>query len=280
MLTDRPYPMENTAAEAPSPSQDAPPPVLRVMSYNVQVGISSSRPHHYLLHSWKHVLPHTERLHNIEQLARRLHDYDIVGLQEVDAGSLRSNFINLTEYMAHVAGFPYWHHQVNRNLGHVARHSNGLLSRLRPAEIHDLKLPGMIPGRRAILACYGGGDEPLAVFILHLALGRRARASQLDYLADMVNEFPHAIVMGDFNCAADSPEMSRLFARTHLHEPLEEVHTFPSWRPQRHIDHILVSSGLTVDELGVPALPAYSDHLPIAMDIRLPQGLQRSVRHS
>jgi len=57
------------------------------------------------------------------------------------------------------------------------------------------------------------------------------------------------------------------------------VHTFPSWRPQRHIDHILVSSGLTVDELGVPALPAYSDHLPIAMDIRLPQGLQRSVRH-
>ncbi len=250
--------------------------LLRLMSYNVQVGISSSRPHHYLLHSWKHLLPHTQRFANIDQLCHELHRYDIVGLQEVDAGSLRSNFINLTEYMAHLAGFSHWYHQVNRNLGHLARHSNGLLSQYRPAEIRDIKLPGMIPGRRAIMARFGSEANPLVVFVLHLALGKRARMNQLAYLAELINEYPHAIVMGDLNTAADSREMLELFRRTRLHEPLEEVHTFPSWRPRKHIDHILVTTDLEVEEIHVPALEAYSDHLPIAMSIRLPAGLTLS----
>ena len=255
-----------------APKKD--PRTLRVMSYNVQVGISSSRPHHYLLHSWKHLVPHNQRLHNIEKLAYKLHDFDIVGLQEVDAGSLRSNFINLTEYMAHVAGFTHWYHQVNRNLGHIAQHSNGLLSRHKPTEIVDLKLPGFIPGRRAIMARYGSDAEPLIVFIVHLALSRRARTSQLDYVADLVNQYPHAIIMGDFNCPPESKEMIHLFNRTKLHEPLEDVMTFPSWRPQHNIDHILVTPSLVVTETHIPHLHAYSDHLPIAMDITLPEGVE------
>lgn len=259
---------------------DNPARRLRVMSYNVQVGISTSRAHHYVLHSWKHFVPHTQRLYNIERLAHQLHSFDIIGLQEVDAGSLRSNFINLTEYMAHVAAFPHWYHQVNRNLGHFAQHSNGLLSRIRPAEITDLKLPGFIPGRRAIMARYGSEQEPLVVFILHLALSRRARANQLDYLSDLVNSFPHAIVMGDFNCPTGSREMNRLFNQTHLHEPLKEVHTFPSWRPQRNIDHILVTPALSVHDVHIPSLHAYSDHLPIAMEIALPDGVDVSNKPS
>ncbi len=252
---------------------DEPARRLRVISYNVQVGISTSRPHHYVLHSWKHVLPHTQRLHNIERVAQKFRNFDIVGLQEVDAGSLRSNYINLTEYMAHVGGFTHWHHQVNRNLGHFAQHSNGILSRLRPSEISDLKLPGMIPGRRAIMARYGSEQEPLVVSILHLALGRRARSNQLDYLSDLVNSFPHVILMGDFNCPTASREMNRLFNQTHLHEPLEQIHTFPSWRPQRTIDHILVTPALAVNDVHIPSLHAYSDHLPIAMEIELPRGV-------
>ncbi|UCE90605.1 MAG: endonuclease/exonuclease/phosphatase family protein [Pseudomonadota bacterium] len=242
------------------------------MSYNIQVGISSSRPHHYFTHSWKHVLPHTTRLVNIEQIARRVHEYDIVGLQEVDAGSLRSNFINLTEFMAERAGFPFWYHQVNRNLGRIAQHSNGLLSRLRPTEMRDLRLPGLIPGRRAILARFGSKENPLVLFVLHLALSRRARLSQIDYVSDIVNEYPHAIVMGDMNCRPGSREMSLLFRRTHLHEPIDTKHTFPSWRPQHNIDHILVSSDLVAHDVHVHDYP-YSDHLPISMRIELPESI-------
>ena len=75
--------------------------------------------------------------------------------------------------------------------------------------------------------------------------------------------------MGDMNCKLKSKEMRLLFTRTDLHEPLEEFFTFPSWRPQHHIDHILVTSGLKIQN--VKALNhAYSDHLPIMMEILLP----------
>lgn len=249
---------------------------LRVMSYNIQVGIATRRPHQYLTNSWKHVLPHTQRLTNLDRVARLLGDFDIVGLQEVDAGSLRSNYINLAEYLAMRAGFPYWYHQVNRNIGRFAKHSNGLLSRFNPVEVKDIPLPGLIPGRNAIMARYGSKEEPLGVFMLHLALSRRARTNQLAMISELVNEFPHVILMGDMNCRPGSPEMDLLFRRTHLHEPAEETLTFPSWRPAHHIDHILVSPELKIKH--VSALHhAYSDHLPIIMELDLPDSLTLST---
>jgi endonuclease/exonuclease/phosphatase family metal-dependent hydrolase len=48
--------------------------------------------------------------------------------------------------------------------------------------------------------------------------------------------------------------------------------TFPSWRPQRCLDHILLSSTLTLERVEVLAQPI-SDHLPVAVEIRLPDAL-------
>ena len=48
--------------------------------------------------------------------------------------------------------------------------------------------------------------------------------------------------------------------------------TFPSWRPQRCLDHILLSSELVLERVEVLSLPI-SDHLPVAVDIRLPGAL-------
>ena len=247
--------------------------VLKIMSYNIQVGISTLQPHQYLLHSWKHVLPHTQRMANLDRVARLLGDFDLVGLQEVDAGSLRSNYINLAEYLALKGGFPYWYHQVNRNLGRIAKHSNGLLSRFQPVEVNDIPLPGLIPGRNAIMARYGTGEDALGVFMLHLALSRRARMRQLAMISERVNEFKHVILMGDMNCRPGSPEMNLLFKGTRLREPIEETLTFPSWRPQHYIDHILVTPELEVQ--AVHALHhAYSDHLPIVMELQLPESIR------
>ena len=245
---------------------------LRILSYNLQVGIKTSRPSHYITGSWKHLIPHSQRLVNLDDAILFLNNYDVVGLQETDAGSLRSNYINLTEYLADRAGYPHWYHQVNRNLGHFAQHSNGLLSRLRPYEIENIRLPGLIPGRQAILAKYGSEKETLAVFILHLALSKRARMRQLAMISEKVNQYEHAIVMGDLNCKVDSNEMRHLFKETNLHEPLEELQTFPSWRPAHHIDHILVTSELEVVKAKV-LKQACSDHLPIMMEVRLPETL-------
>ena len=66
--------------------------------------------------------------------------------------------------------------------------------------------------------------------------------------------------------------MVELFRTSGLREPLEELQTFPSWRPQHHIDHILVSDGLKVCDCHV-LNHAHSDHLPIAMEVILPPEL-------
>jgi len=249
-----------------------PTSTLRIISYNVQVGIHTRKRGDYILGGWKHFFPHTQRLTNLDRTAHLLSDYDLVGLQEVDAGSIRCNFINLIEYLAFRTELPYWYHQVNRNLGRIAQHSNGLLSRYKPDAIENLKLPGLIPGRQGLLARFDSGEDTLVVIVLHLALSKRARLKQLDYIADIINEYPHAIVMGDLNCRAHSAEMQHLFKKTDLHEPLEILHTYPSWQPMYNIDHILVSSELNVVEAAVVDHPV-SDHLPIMMEISLPPGL-------
>ena len=102
---------------------------IRLLSYNVQAGISTARYRHYVTHSWKHVLPHPQRFSNLDRVARLVSDYDVIGLQEVDAGSLRSGYVNLTQYIGERAGLPFWYDQTNRRIGRIARHSTGLLSR-------------------------------------------------------------------------------------------------------------------------------------------------------
>lgn len=257
------------AADAAEPDVPEGARRLRLLSYNIQTGIATSKYRHYLTHSWKHVLPYPERFETLGRIAQLIHGFDIVGLQEVDAGSLRSGYINQTEYLALQAHYPFWYHQTNRNLGHLAQHSLGLLSRLRPSEIREEKLPGRIPGRGALVARYGCGKDALAVIVLHLALGRRARLQQLEHLSDVMRDYRHIVLMGDFNCGTASEEMSWLLARTPLREPVHGLHTFPSWRPARNIDHILVSPTLDVRNVCV-LNHAISDHLPIMMDVVLP----------
>jgi len=242
---------------------------LRLLSYNIQTGIATRRFHHYLTHSWKHVLPHGERIENLNRIARMIHEYDVVGLQEVDGGSLRSGFINQTEYLAVRASFPYWYDQTNRRLGKVAQHSTGLLSRFPTAEITEHKLPGFIPGRGALTVEFKTASDPLILIILHLALSQRARKRQLEFVSELLHDYEHAVVMGDMNCQPDSNEMMWLMENSQLVEPTSALPTFPSWRPFKNIDHILVTPTLTIEEVKVLNYPL-SDHLPISMIVRLP----------
>ncbi|HFE38050.1 MAG TPA: EEP domain-containing protein [Gammaproteobacteria bacterium] len=246
---------------------------LKLLSYNIQVGIASTRPHHYVTQSWKHVLPHARQLENLDQISDVISGYDIVGLQEVDGGSMRSDFVNQTEYLAHRAEFPYWYHQTNRRIGKIAQHSNGLLSQIDPLDIHEHKLPGAMPGRGAMVVRFGEEANPLIFVLLHLALGQRGRLRQLDYIGQLVERYEHVVVMGDMNCQPDSFEMLCLMNNVGLRAPGENLNTFPSWRPTRKLDHILVSPSLIIENFSVLDV-ACSDHLPISMDIVVPTAVQ------
>lgn len=248
------------------PRQDC----LRLLSFNIQVGISTQRYHHYLTRSWQHLLPHPGRALNLQRIGGLLQDFDLVALQEVDGGSLRSGFVNQVEHLALLGGFPYWYQQLNRNLGRIAQHSNGLLSRLRPSMVEDHPLPGP-RGRGAIFVRFGEGPEALVVVVMHLALGARTRTRQLAYIRERLEGCRHLVLMGDMNTHAGELLEHSPLRDLGLVAPQLEA-TFPSWQPLRCLDHILLSPTLELQRVAVLDQPI-SDHLPVAVDIRLPGAL-------
>ena len=241
--------------------------LLRLLSFNIQVGISTERYRHYLTRGWQHLLPHPGRSGNLQRIGELLADYDLVALQEVDGGSLRSGFINQVQQLALLGRFPYWYPQLNRNLGQLAQHSNGVLARLQPQVLEDHPLPGP-RGRGAILLRFGEGPDALVVVMMHLALGARTRTRQLAYIRELLEGCRHVVLMGDMNThAVDLLENSPLRDLGLLAPQIQA--TFPSWQPQRCLDHILLSPELVLERVRVLPLPI-SDHLPVAVEIRLP----------
>ena len=71
--------------------------------------------------------------------------------------------------------------------------------------------------------------------------------------------------MGDFNCDSDAPEMRPLYRQTTLTPPLERLCTFPSWAPQRCLDHVLVGGFKVLQYHALPA--AGSDHMAVSVEI-------------
>ena len=243
---------------------------LRLLSYNIAAGLTTSKYSHYLTRSWKQVLPVPQRMSNLDGIARLIGQFDIVGLQEVDTGSLRSGFVDQSRYLAERGRFECAFDQSNRRIGLISQHSNAVLCRFRPSLVEDHKLPGVIPGRGLLLARFGDGEDALHVFIMHMALGKRGRIRQIEFLAELIGDHRYVVVMGDLNCRSDSREMARLLELTGLGEPAPGLHTFPSWQPNRQLDHILVSPAIQVESVQV--LPyTYSDHLPLAMEVVLPE---------
>jgi endonuclease/exonuclease/phosphatase family metal-dependent hydrolase len=240
---------------------------LRLLSCNILAGASVQRYSEYVTRSLSAVLPGRSKIDNLDRLAALLPEFDVIGLQEADAGSLRSGFLNQTRYLAEAAGMPYWSHQPNRPVAKLSHTANGLISRIEPSAVLDYPLPGH--GRGALLVRFGDDADALAVVIAHLSLRAPTRARQLGFIAEILQDHPHAVLMGDLNTDLDSVEMRQLFARTRLQPPTQPAPTFPSWKPKRALDHILASRSVALEK--VWTLPqAFSDHLALAAEIRLP----------
>ncbi len=260
--------MAKRASAADTRIAAGPAAALRLLSCNILAGARVQRYRQYVTRGLAQVLPGPGKQANLDHLAGLLTQFDLVGLQEADAGSLRSGFLNQTQYLAQAAGMPYWSDQPNREVVRLARPANGLISRIAPREVLDFPLPGRIPGRGALLARYRLDSHTLTLVVAHLSLGPQARARQLDFIAELLHDRRHAVLMGDLNCAWPGRELERLFARTRLQVPADTPPTFPSWRPRRAIDHILAADGIQVLRRWTPDT-AVSDHLPLAAEIRL-----------
>ncbi|AJQ92789.1 endonuclease/exonuclease/phosphatase family protein [Gynuella sunshinyii] len=241
---------------------------LRMLSYNVQVGIRTEHYHHYITRAWQHILPSSARLKNLDSISALLKNFDLVALQEVDGGSFRSGFINQIEYLAEKAHHPYWYQQRNRNFGPLAQHSNGVLCKHKPIKVVQHELPGKIPGRGAIELVMGQVESPLTIIMVHLALGKRDQNQQLCYIRDLVCERANFILMGDLNVRAEKLVAHSALSGLSLYVPLH-TRTYPSWKPTKALDHIVLSNHIKVHHLNALDHPV-SDHLPVAIDFEWP----------
>jgi len=149
---------------------------LKLLSFNIQAGSSTEKYRHYITRSMQHLLPHPRKARNLNDIAKLATEYDLVALQEVDAGSLRTGFTNQVHYLAERGEFPYWSHQANRRLGRIAETSNGLLSRMEPSGVIDHRLPGAA-GRGALEVRFGRARDGLRMIIAHLSLSARAQGT-------------------------------------------------------------------------------------------------------
>lgn len=245
------------------------PPRIRLLTYNIHVGLGTSKSHHYLTRAWRHALPGPGMRATLDSMAEVMKAYDIVAIQEADAGSLRSQFVNQLEYLARRAGFDHIRETVTRNMAPVARHSIGVLSRHAPAIARAHVLPSNIPGRRALDLQFGPEAGQLRLVVAHLSLGAANRDRQLDYIGDLLPGSGPVVLAGDLNCGPDVLREHRRLHRLRLSVPDSAPLTFPSWRPRRSLDHILVSDDVLIANL--EALPhQLSDHLPLAAELKLP----------
>lgn len=241
---------------------------IRLLSFNIQTGIATRGYREYLTGGWRQLVHDRGRPANLERIGELLKAYDLVGLQEVDAGSFRSGYLNQVEYLARQGELAYWYSQRNRRFGRLAQHGNGLLSTATPHSLDDARLPSRIPGRGAIVARYDlGAGDPLTVVSVHLSLGIRDRYRQLAWLAERFGELPRVVLMGDMNTSRrgllEHSPLAGLGFRSALVRPTP---TFPSWRPRQELDHVLISPDLQVHHAEV--LPCrFSDHLPLGVEL-------------
>ena len=84
-------------------------------------------------------------------------------------------------------------------------------------------------------------------------------------LAELLSDEKRVALMGDFNCDPDAAEMRMLYKRTRLTPPALCLPTFPSWAPDRALDHVLTAGFEVTNYRAMPA--AGSDHLAVAVEL-------------
>lgn len=195
-------------------------------------------------------------------------DPDIVGLIEVDTGSIRSRMVNQAEKIASDLGMntsyetKYGEKSLNKLLPIVRKQGNAFLAAPR---VHGEKFHYFDTGiKRLIIEME---MEHYAIFLVHLSLKYRHRHLQMRTLYDLiaVTEKP-VIVAGDFNTFWGENEIYLFMKAAGLKSAnADSLPTYPSRSARKELDFILYQDGITVNHFEVPHV-RHSDHLPLICD--------------
>lgn len=198
-------------------------------------------------------------------------DPDIVGLIEVDTGSIRSRKINQAETIATELGMnssfetKYGARSLNKLLPIIRKQGNAFLAAPR---VHGETFHYFDTGiKRLIIELE---METFAVFLVHLSLKYRHRHLQLRKLYDLIEETTKpVIVAGDFNTFWGENEIYLFMRAAGLRSAnSESLPTYPSRSPRKELDFVLYQDGIRVTNFEIPEV-RHSDHLPLVCDFEV-----------
>ena len=198
-------------------------------------------------------------------------DPDIVGLIEVDTGSIRSRMVNQAEKIASDLRMntsyetKYGSKSINQILPIVRKQGNAFMAAER---VHGEKFHYFDTGIKRLIIELEMAD--FAVFLVHLSLKYRHRHLQLRRLHDLVEatEKP-VIVAGDFNTFWGENEIYLFMRAAGLKSAnVDGMPTYPSRSPRKELDFVLYQEGITVNNFEVPDV-RLSAHLPLVCDFEV-----------
>jgi len=198
-------------------------------------------------------------------------DPDVVGLIEVDTGSIRSRKVNQAEKIAADLGMntsyetKYGERSLNQILPIVRKQGNAFMAAPR---VHGEKFHYFDTGIKRLIIELEMDDY--AVFLVHLSLKYRHRHLQLRRLYDLIQETSKPVVVaGDFNTFWGENEIYLFMKAAGLTSAnIESLPTYPSRAPRKELDFVLYQDGIHVTGFDVPDVKL-SDHLPLVCDFEL-----------
>jgi len=240
---------------------------MRLLLYNIRYGVGGGASMHVPVPGAGYLLGNRTNLDRIIEFIQSV-DPDIVGLVEVDTGSIRSRRVNQAEEIARALG-----HHTSYEIKYGSSSVNKLVPILRKQGNAFLAAPG-IHGER--FHYFDTGIKRLiieleldefAVFLVHLSLKYRHRHLQLRHLHDLVMQTEKPVmVAGDFNTFWGENEMYLFMQATGLKSAnTAGAPSYPSRAPRKELDFILYQDGITIDNFQIPQV-RYSDHLPLICD--------------
>ena len=206
-------------------------------------------------------------LNEIIEFVREL-DPDVVGLVEVDDGSYRSGSQSQTQKMAEELG--HFHSYCSKYGAtsfwqHIPIYNNQGNSFLAKDTIHAERFHYFERGMKKLIIELE--LKEVTIFLVHLALGFKARQSQILHLYNLVKEVDRPYILaGDFNAFMGEKEIQLLMSASGLQNADPKLNpSYPSWNPKKHLDFILHSPEIKIKKFWMPQVQL-SDHLPLVID--------------
>lgn len=240
---------------------------MRLLLYNIRYGVGAGASMHMPLPGAGYILGNKDVLSDIVAFIKSA-DPDIVGLIEVDTGSIRSRKINQAETIATELGMnssyetKYGARSLNQLVPIIRKQGNAFLAAPR---VHGETFHYFDTGiKRLIIELE---METFAVFLVHLSLKYRHRHLQLRKLYDLIEETTKpVIVAGDFNTFWGENEIYLFMRAAGLRSAnIKSLPSYPSRAPRKELDFILYQDGIQVTNFEIPDV-RHSDHLPLVCD--------------